>query len=630
MKIKECYKQYAKIDIGDLSSNQKKTIKDTLKTCLAVDLHTIEEHRMFVELLQMFRMASLEDMSLMGDGFISTLRSLLSVGEDGIYSNSQRFIYELIQNVDDCEYDNPEDCQLDIQFKYNTSPGEIIFTYNEKGFSPQNVVGITGIAEKMKNVSPDKIEIGEKGIGFKSVFGIADRVLIESGAFCFELYRDDFTVPVPKYEGYKPIKGTRLTLEMDAATVKKIYRSIVQQYVKGDAALNQNPILFLNKLTHLKMYFDDFRYIEFDVERREPEMIGDIAFENNVIVSVDMKDYDNGVEKAYSSVIECKRYTQPIIYGEKECKSRYGDEAAFSERMHNLIALFPMSLDGLNDYKGLMYSFLPTQIQITAPIVMHVPFKLDGSRQFVDSQDENRWFTYTIDNLETFLKKVYIHLASEVKQDIVTYIPNRHKFFFEKTNEKIQCLLKNGLKGDEICQQKVFYTTEDTYESADNIVAFADTEELENPAEVFALLGENKKLFIPNYSINMQWYNVRVISNVPALLFKKGLKDEKNFSDIAKILYVIGKELKYEKLIEECCPLQLTRNQLLVINAHRPIYTALNNYGEQCLKDGKPPQITFTDDVVTMDEKFGNEVKELTLSADLEPFFEKYLKEICF
>lgn len=630
MDIKEFYKQYAKIDIGDLSSNQKKTIKDTLKICTADDLHSVEEHKMFIELLQMFRMASLEDMSLMGDGFISTLRSLLSVGEDGIYSNSQRFIYELIQNVDDCEYENLEDCQLDIQFKYHINPGEIVFTYNEKGFTPQNVVGITGIAEKMKNVSPDKVEIGEKGIGFKSVFGIADKVLIESGAFCFELCCDNFTVPVPKYEGYKPIKGTRLTLEMDPFTVKKIYLSMVQQYVKRDAALNQNPILFLNKLTHLKMYFDGFRYIEFDVERKEPKMLGDIAFENNVIVSVDMKDYENGIDRAYSSVIECKRYTQPIIYGEKECKSRYGEEAAFTKRRHNLIALFPMSFDDLKDYKGLMYSFLPTQIQMTAPIVLHVPFKLDGSRQFVDPQDENRWFTYTIDNLESFLKKIYVHLASEIKQDIVTYIPNRHNFFFKKTNEKIQCLLRNGLKGDEICKQKVFYATDSTYENADNIVAFAETEELENPVEVFALLGENTELFIPNYSINMQWYNVRVISNVPALLFKKGIKDEKNFSDIAKILDVIGKELKYEKLIEECCPLQLTRNQLLVINAHRTMYTALNNYGEQCLKTGSLPKITFTTGVVPMDEKFGNEVKKLTLSADLEPAFEKYLNAIGF
>ncbi len=630
MDIKEFYKQYAKIDIGDLSSNQKKTIKDTLKTCHAEDLHTVEEHRMFVELLQMFRKASLEDMSLMGDGFISTLRSLLSVGEDGIYLNSQRFIYELIQNVDDCEYDNLEDCKLDIKFNYHTVPGTIVFTYNEKGFSPQNVVGITGIAEKMKNVSPDKIEIGEKGIGFKSVFGIADKVLIESGSFSFELYRNNFTVPVPKYDGYKPIQGTRLTLEMDASTVKKVYRGILQQYVKGDSSLNQNPILFLNKLTHLRMHVDDFRYIEFDVERKEPEMIGDIAFENNVIVSVDMKDHENGIDKAYSSEIECKRYTQPIVYGEIECKSRYGENAAFTERRHNLIALFPMSFDGLKDYKGLMYSFLPTQIQMTAPIVLHVPFKLDGSRQFVDPQDENRWFTYTIENLENFLKKIYIHLASEVKQDIVTYIPNRHNFFFKTMNEKIQCLLRDGLKGDDICREKVFFTTDETYESADNIVAFADTENLDNPAEVFALLGEKSKLFIPNYTINMRWYNVRIISNVPALLFKKGLKDETIFSEIAKILDVIGKELKYEKLIEECCPLQLTRNQLLVINAHRPMYTALNKYGEQRLKDGKLPDVLFTSDVVPMDEKFGNEIQELTSSADLEPKFENYLKRIGF
>ena len=117
MDIQKFYEKYSNIDVGDLSSNQKKTIKDTLKTCNAGDLHIVEEHKMFVELLQTFRTASNEDMALMGDGFVSTLRSLLSVGEDGVYSNSQRFIYELIQNVDDCEYDNPEDCQLDIQFK---------------------------------------------------------------------------------------------------------------------------------------------------------------------------------------------------------------------------------------------------------------------------------------------------------------------------------------------------------------------------------------------------------------------------------------------------------------------------------------------------------------------------------
>ena len=41
-------------------------------------------------------------------------------------------------------------------FNYSVDPGEIIFTYNEKGFKPENVFAITGIAEKSKNISMEK------------------------------------------------------------------------------------------------------------------------------------------------------------------------------------------------------------------------------------------------------------------------------------------------------------------------------------------------------------------------------------------------------------------------------------------------------------------------------------------
>lgn len=627
--INEVYEKYANIEIGDLSSNQKDSMYDILGKTQPEDLHTLEEHKMYVEVLQKLRMANMKDMERVGAKFLDTLKSLLAVGEDGVYSNSHRFIYELIQNVDDCEYESVEDCQLDIHFDYYSCPGKIVLTYNEKGFKPENVFAITGIAEKSKNISADKVEIGEKGIGFKSVFGIADKVHIESGSFSFELYRDNFTVPVPRYEDFTPIKGTRLTLEMPTMTVEKVYRSMVEQYMKGDAALNQNPILFLNKLTHLKMYFDGWRYIAFDVERKQPELVaGDIAFEDDVIVSVDMKDSHEGLDKAYSSIISCKRYTQPIIYGEKECKSRYGEDAPFSERRHNLIAVFPTITDDMKDFKGLMYSFLPTQIHMTAPVVMHVPFKLDGSREFVDPQGENLWFSFTIDHMAAFLKQAYIHLASLVKQDVITYIPNRHNFFFKKTNEKIQCLLKDELKGDTICMEKVFCTVDGSFEDIKGIVSFAKDENLENPEEVFALLGETSKLFIPKKDIDMQRYGARIISNAPALLFKRGLRDESCFNDIAKLLDTIGKDLKYVKLIEECCPLTLTKSQLLVMNGHRPIYTALNTYVEQCLKDNKLPKVSFSDELPIMDENFGNEIQELIASADLDPVFEKYLKEI--
>lgn len=630
--IKEVYGKYANIDIGDLSSNQKESMYDILGKTQPEDLRSLEDHKMYIEILQKLRMASVKDMKLVGAKFLDTLKSLLAVGEDGIYSNSQRFIYELIQNVDDCEYESVGNCQLDIQFDYSHSPdsiGKIILTYNEKGFKPENVLAITGIAEKSKNISADKVEIGEKGIGFKSVFGIADKVHIESGSFSFELFRDNFTVPVPRYENFKPIKGTRLTLEMPTMTVEKVYRSMIGQYMRGDAVLNQNPILFLNKLTHLKMYFDDWRYIVFDVKRKQPEFVaGDIAFEDDVIVSVDMKDHNKGIDKTYSSIVSCKRYTQPIVYGEKECKARYGGDVSFSEKRHNLIAVFPTITDDLKDFKGVMYSFLPTQIQMTVPIVVHVPFKLDGSREFVDPQGENSWFCFTIEHLADFLKRSYIHLASIVKQDIITYIPIRHNFFFKKTNEKIQCLQKNELKGDVICREKVFCTADGSFGDVEEIVSFAKDENLKNPETVFSLLGETGKLFIPNKTVDMQRYGARVISNVPAQLFKRGLRGEAGFNDIAKLLDTMGGDLKYEKLIEECCPLTLTKSQLLVLNDYRSIYTALNAYVDQCLANKRLPGISFTDDLPLADEALGDEMKELISSVNLKPVFEEYVKKI--
>ena len=78
-----------------------------------------------------------------------------------------------------------------------------MFTYNELGFTPANVFAITGIAEAAKNVSEEKVEIGEKGIGFKSVFGIADKVYIQSGRFSFYFTKDNIIVPVPFYDDFK-------------------------------------------------------------------------------------------------------------------------------------------------------------------------------------------------------------------------------------------------------------------------------------------------------------------------------------------------------------------------------------------------------------------------------------------
>ena len=102
--IHELYQLYAGLDTGDLSSNQKKQMYSQLGSMKPADIQTIDEHKKYIELVRMLRQASMDDMELFGQKFLSTLKSLLSVGEDGVYTNQLRFLYELIQNVDDCDY----------------------------------------------------------------------------------------------------------------------------------------------------------------------------------------------------------------------------------------------------------------------------------------------------------------------------------------------------------------------------------------------------------------------------------------------------------------------------------------------------------------------------------------------
>ena len=124
---------------------------------------SVEDGKNYIELLKKFREAVAENDKFHGKNYSQLLKSVLSVGEDGLYSNNLRFIFELIQNVDDCDYEKTDFCCLDMKFDFYRD--QIILTYNEKGFTPFNVFAITGIAEAAKNISSTKNEIGEKGIG---------------------------------------------------------------------------------------------------------------------------------------------------------------------------------------------------------------------------------------------------------------------------------------------------------------------------------------------------------------------------------------------------------------------------------------------------------------------------------
>lgn len=506
MTFQELKTAYLHLDYEDFTNKILINLQDGLKNTAVSELQTREDHEDYLQLLNSFRSSIAANDRLHGKNFIKQLTSMLSTGEDGVYDNSLRYIFELIQNVDDCDYQDPLNASLQIKFSENS--GRIILKYNETGFTPLNIFAFTGIAEAAKNIQAGKVQIGEKGIGFKSVFGVAHRVWIQSGKFSFALDRDAFCVPIPIYdERYEEIDGTKLTLFADPAVIRDTYQKIARMYGRPNAVLQNNPILFLNKLTKLRFFTDEFDSLEFYVsqreslEKKEAHDLHDLHFEKEVVVSADIVS-----RKGYNlnNSIRCVRYTMPIKFNRQQCVSRYGEETEFEERFLNMQLLFPdpEDLPKLNK-QGAFYSYLPTGMRLSVPLVCHVPFKLDASREHIDPQGENKWFVHCCSSLSDFLNRAYQHYSTRYGSSIAYYVPARNEPFFVQNNEKAHALNRQDLSGQSFVHQKIFPSLQGNFKSAGEL-CFFETEMpvakpllaarlLNSPLEVFQYpLGESK------------------------------------------------------------------------------------------------------------------------------------------
>lgn len=100
-----------------------------------------------------------------------------------MYSSDARFLYELIQNAEDNSYSQANlEAQL-LFLHFSIHPHQIYIDSNEDGFQEEHVEAIcsTGMSSKQNATG----YIGEKGIGFKSIFKVAKKVHIQSGPFSF-------------------------------------------------------------------------------------------------------------------------------------------------------------------------------------------------------------------------------------------------------------------------------------------------------------------------------------------------------------------------------------------------------------------------------------------------------------
>lgn len=102
----------------------------------------------------------------------------------GIYTEGERFIFELLQNAVDAH--SASDC---LNISVCIQDGYLIFMHNGDAFTNEDIEGICFVGRKGEKVGNTK-KIGYKGIGFKSVFGISSKVYIHTANQCFRFDKD--------------------------------------------------------------------------------------------------------------------------------------------------------------------------------------------------------------------------------------------------------------------------------------------------------------------------------------------------------------------------------------------------------------------------------------------------------
>ncbi len=309
----------------------------------------------------------------------SDLQDSITHLSEGLYSSDAHFIFELIQNAEDNIYqaDQPS---LSLKLTKidptgtKDSSGALIFQNNETGFSSENINAICAVGKSTKSKAQGYI--GEKGIGFKSVFRITStpHILSNSYRFCLPEYDAEtklgFIVPVWVEKNIGEIDSNQTTIILPLDKEEFNYEKV--ETMLRD--IEPETILFLSKLKRLAIFTDSGDDISITKDDSKNPLIQ---------VSVEGKRAGKSVSEIYEFLVYPKRFSVPQhVTHEKRNK--------ITDRVVTIA--YPIKD---NESFGKMFAYLPIKAKSNLPFLINADFILTSSRETI--QEEVHWNKWLIE-----------------------------------------------------------------------------------------------------------------------------------------------------------------------------------------------------------------------------------------
>lgn len=383
------------------------------------------------------------------------LENCLEKFSSGIYTEGERFIFELLQNAVDAH--SASDC---LNVSICIQEGYLVFMHNGDAFTNEDIEGICFVGHKGEKVRNAQ-KIGYKGIGFKSVFGISSKAYIHTANQCFRFDKDYWRTYWNEYWnpsfGIKPADILQykmpwqvIPIESEVPICIDEKNANVATYIAIDPEDEQKladsvkglmqscRFLIFLKDNNIKMSFTYHGNIQCSIEKRS--LNGEVVL------------YLNGAEDSRWMVY--RNQEVPLNLTEEQ-KRRIKKHKNTPDKLKNATSFDLSFAIAIEDGKlkkadnAVIYTYLPTSYSFGEgfPFLVNANFITDEGRQHLDTDAE--W------------NKVIISKIPEEYLKWVASFSKKHSNYYEVLPQKSYGSTNNLLK-----------TYEDAMEDAIEKIAF--------------------------------------------------------------------------------------------------------------------------------------------------------------
>ncbi|MCO5549091.1 hypothetical protein L7F22_002557 [Adiantum nelumboides] len=393
----------------------------------------------------------------------------------GIYQKDLHFILELVQNADDNEYAKGEVPGLEFVLVEEDIAGvgvewTLLVLNNEIGFSRANIESLCSIGRSTKQGRRDHGYIGEKGIGFKSVFLVTQHPIVISNGYRIRFNdcpTDDTDVGfiVPEWaEQPTDVKLSNcLGISKDklpnTIIVLPIRRDKVQVMQEQLFQLSPQLVLFLNKLDRLSA--------------RQLKQRGSAQLSNECkCMSVQRHRSSPSPEVSHMLHSDCSYFTVRLSSPIKEATFLVWQQEFPVEVDHEvddrryvrtwtITLAFPLDRRIDDSSEPNLYAFLPMKVATGLPFIINADFLLVSSRDAI--RFDSRWNRGIlrcipqafISAFMFFLRSSELSSVATSLQDVYHYIPLGQLNVWELTLVRETILQKIRAQNSILCDNKV-------------------------------------------------------------------------------------------------------------------------------------------------------------------------------